>query len=174
MTRGTEEQVGPHGESAHGEAGAPADSAGPPKSGRLRFLTDRPVPVAAAAAFALCAGLVAYGVLRGEESDPPRKVPTAAVTYEVTGQGRVDITYQGASENGTAETVTRARLPWRMETKVPLGRTPVVSVVIGSEGGNAKCALAIKGRHVQSATANGAYGRTGCRGVLPSPSPSGD
>ncbi|MBC9712881.1 hypothetical protein H9Y04_09885 [Streptomyces sp. TRM66268-LWL] len=112
--------------------------------------------------------------MRGEKSDPPAKVPTAAVTYEVTGEGRVDITYQGASEKGTGESVTRAELPWRKEIRVPLGRTPVVSVVLGPDGGHAKCALAVKGRHVQSATAEGAYGRTSCTGVLPAPEPSAD
>ncbi len=159
MTTGTEERVEPS------ESAEPAE--------RRRALADRPGLVAAVVLVALCAGVVVYGVLRGgDKGEPAAEVPTAAVTYEVTGEGQVDITYQGTSEQGTAETVTRAELPWRMEVKVPLGRTPVVSVVLGSAGGHAKCALAVKGRHVQSATADGAYGRAGCTGVLPSPSPS--
>ncbi|MER7172562.1 hypothetical protein [Streptomyces mesophilus] len=169
MSRGTEEKV----ESQAASAEVAPDEPTEPAAAR-RTLADRPGIVAAVVVLALCAGLVLYSVLRGEESDPPRKVPTAAVTYEVTGEGTVDITYQGASEKGTAETVARAELPWRKEVRVPLGRAPVVSVVLGAKGGQAKCALAIKGRHVQSATADGAYGRTNCTGVLPSPAPSAD
>ncbi|MFD6415745.1 MmpS family transport accessory protein [Streptomyces sp. NPDC060194] len=159
MTSGTEERV-----ESPDEVSEPV-AEGPALTGRLAL-------VAAVVVLALCAGFALYGVLRDEDKNAPdRKVPTAAVTYEVTGEGQVDITYQGASEQGKAETVTRADLPWRKEVEVPLGRAPVVSVVIGAKGGHAKCALAVKGRHVQGATADGAYGRAGCTGVLPAPEP---
>ncbi|MFF4209591.1 hypothetical protein ACFYZE_09620 [Streptomyces sp. NPDC001796] len=43
---------------------------------------------------------------------------------------------------------------------------PVVSVVLGEQGGQARCSLAIRGRHVQSATASGEFGRATCSGEL--------
>ncbi|WP_338694771.1 MmpS family transport accessory protein [Streptomyces sp. Q6] len=135
---------------------------------------DRVGILAAAVALALCGGLVLYGVLGGDDEERRRHVPTASVTYEVKGEGRADISYQGASERGTAVSVSGARLPWRTTVRVPLGRAPVVSVVLGEDGTTATCALAIRGRHVQSATAAGSFGRASCSGSLPSPAPSDD
>jgi hypothetical protein len=63
--------------------------------------------------------------------------------------------------------VKAASLPWHRTVEVPLGRSPVVSVVLGEKGGRARCALAIRGRHVQSATAVGEFGRATCSGELP-------
>jgi hypothetical protein len=137
---------------------------------------DRAGVITAAVALAACAGLVLYGVLSpgGEEKPKKRAVPTASVTYEVTGTGTVDITYQARSEAGKATVVKAAGLPWRKTVPVPLGRSPVVSIVLGEQGGQARCAVAVQGRHVQSATASGTYGRATCTGVLPSASAEPD
>ncbi|KUL23059.1 hypothetical protein ADL12_40580 [Streptomyces regalis] len=123
----------------------------------------------AGAALAACGGLVLYGVLATGQSDgpPERSTPTAAVTYEVTGQGTAHITYQAHSETGQAIVAKAAALPWHKTVDVPLGREPIVSIVLGENGGKAHCALAIGGRHVQSATAIGEFGRATCSGSLP-------
>lgn len=162
MTMGTQEAAESRTESGDAEADT---------SGARRPRAVRTGALAAALALALCAGFVLYGILSDEDPKPRPKVPTAAVTYEVTGEGRADISYQGASENGTATTVSRAELPWRKTVRVPLGRTPLVGITLGEGGGRATCALAIRGRHVQSATATGAFGRASCSGTLPSPQP---
>ncbi|MFE0250214.1 hypothetical protein [Streptomyces sp. NPDC059010] len=133
---------------------------------------DRAGVITAVVALAACSGLVLYGVLSGggEEKKKPA-VPTASVTYEVTGTGTADITYQASSESGKATVVRAAALPWRKTVPVPLGRSPVVSVVLGEKGGRARCAVAVQGRHLQSATADGDFGRATCTGTLPSPPP---
>ncbi|MBC9728576.1 hypothetical protein H8R17_28390 [Streptomyces sp. TRM68367] len=125
----------------------------------------------AGAALAACLGLVLYGVLDTHDGDNKAepKVPTAPVTYEVTGEGTADITYQGRSETGRAAVVKAASLPWRATVNVPLGQDPVVSIVLDAQGGQARCALAIRGQHVQSATAAGEFGRATCAGQLPRP-----
>lgn len=130
---------------------------------------DRSVLIAAGAALAACAGLVAYGVVDTGESDgrPERRTPTASVTYEVSGQGTADITFQARSEAGKATVVKAAALPWRKTVDVPLGQAPNVSITLGENGGRARCTLAISGRYVQSATASGTFGRATCAGVLP-------
>ncbi|GAA3499567.1 hypothetical protein GCM10019016_066710 [Streptomyces prasinosporus] len=51
--------------------------------------------------------------------------------------------------------------------RVPLGKAPTVNVVLGEKGGQAGCTLAIRGKHVQRATAMGAFGRATCAGELP-------
>ncbi|MEV0171100.1 hypothetical protein AB0I00_08220 [Streptomyces sp. NPDC050803] len=132
---------------------------------------DRAGLLIAGAALAACAGLVLYGVLDSSQDDdaPERRVPTAAVTYEVTGTGIADITYQARSESGTAVTVKAAALPWRKTVAVPLGREPIVSIVLGENGSQARCTLTIRGQYVQSGTASGAFGRTTCTGSLPRP-----
>ncbi|MFJ8359754.1 hypothetical protein [Streptomyces sp. NPDC093984] len=118
---------------------------------------------------AACAGLVLYGVLGTgkDDSTPERRTPTAAVTYEVTGTGTADITYQARSASGEATVVKAAALPWHKTVDVPLGKEPTVSIVLGEKGGQALCALAVRGKHVQSATAAGRFGRATCSGVLP-------
>ncbi|MBT2423169.1 hypothetical protein J7F01_04540 [Streptomyces sp. ISL-22] len=125
----------------------------------------------AGAALAACAGLVAYGILDTGPSDdrPERRTPTASVTYEVTGQGAADITYQARSETGKATVVEAATLPWRKTVDVPVGQDPIVSIVLTEQGGQARCTLAIRGRHVQTATATGTFGRATCAGALPTP-----
>ncbi|MFF7339110.1 MmpS family transport accessory protein [Streptomyces sp. NPDC008163] len=138
-----------------------------PKTERV----DRRGIAAAAALFAACAGLVVYGVLDTNET-PERHVPTASVTYEVTGDGTADLTYQARDESGKAVTVRGAELPWRKTVRVPLGKPPVVTVALDAKGGRASCQLAVRGVHVQTATAYGTYGRATCQGELPSPEPT--
>ncbi|MBQ0997500.1 hypothetical protein KBY32_13060 [Streptomyces sp. RK62] len=101
------------------------------------------------------------------DKKPEHRTPTASVTYEVTGQGAADITFQDRSEAGKATVVKAAALPWRKMVDVPLGRDPIVSITLGEKGGQARCTLAIRGRHVQSATATGTFGRATCTGALP-------
>ncbi|MFJ5772709.1 hypothetical protein [Streptomyces sp. NPDC093094] len=149
------------------KAGNPAGSG---ESGARSVRPDRAGLVTAAVALAACGGLVLFGVLSpgdGERKDPKRQVPTASVTYEVTGTGTADITYQARSESGRATVVKAAALPWRRTVPVPLGRSPVVSIVLGEQGGQARCTVAVRGRHLQSATASGGYGRATCTGTLP-------
>ncbi|WP_223179652.1 hypothetical protein [Streptomyces griseicoloratus] len=133
---------------------------------------DRTVLIAAVGFLVLCLGVVLFGVLRGGDEDRAEpKAPTASVTYEVTGEGTVDLSYQGASEQGTAETVSGARLPWKKTVEVPLGENPVIRITLGEQGGQARCAVAVRGRHVQSATAAGEFGRATCSAPLPAPAP---
>ncbi|MFC5213497.1 hypothetical protein [Streptomyces coerulescens] len=134
---------------------------------------DRSGLIAAGAALAVCAGLVVYGVVESGESDsaPHRRTPTASVTYEVTGRGAADLTFQARSEAGKAIVVKAAALPWRRTVDVPLGQDPTISITLGEKGGQARCTLAIRGRHVQSATASGTFGRATCTGALPATAP---
>jgi hypothetical protein len=130
--------------------------------------------IAAAAALAACVGLVLFGVLHtadsGATAEP--RIAAAPVTYEVTGKGTADITYQARNTSGEAIVVKAATLPWHTTVDVPLGQDPTVSIVLTEQGGQASCALAIRGRHMQSATATGAFGRATCTGALPGPTPS--
>ncbi|MBC9717162.1 hypothetical protein H9Y04_32000 [Streptomyces sp. TRM66268-LWL] len=111
-------------------------------------------------------------MLSGQEEKPERKVPTAAVTYEVSGKGKVEITYLARSEAGRASIAKDVELPWKKTVQVPLGKPPTVYIVLDEQGGQVRCALAIRGKHVQSATASGTYGRATCRGELPAPAPT--
>ncbi|WP_353940945.1 hypothetical protein ABII15_04415 [Streptomyces sp. HUAS MG91] len=111
-------------------AGPTAAESPSPKSPRV----DRRGVTAAVALLAACAGLVAYEVLDTPET-PQRHVPTASVTYEVTGEGTADLTYQARDESGKAVTVHGAELPWRKTVRVPLGKPPVVTVALDGKGG---------------------------------------
>ncbi|MGR8008755.1 hypothetical protein [Streptomyces hypolithicus] len=123
----------------------------------------------AAAVLLACGGLVGYGMFTTEEKTAPRAVPTAEVTYEVTGEGTVEISYLARSESGSATVVKDASLPWKKSVQVPLGKDPTVAIVLGDQGGQAACTLAVRGAHVQRATASGTYGRATCSGQLPRP-----
>jgi hypothetical protein len=115
-----------------------------------------------------CGGLVGYGVLNTEDGPKPSPAtPAAEVTYEVTGEGPVEISYLGRDEDGAATVVRDAELPWKETVQVPLGEAPTVAVVLGEKGGQAACTLAIRGKHVQRATATGEFGRATCTGELP-------
>ncbi|GAA3167026.1 hypothetical protein GCM10010451_14040 [Streptomyces virens] len=177
MAETTEEEARTSGSvSPESTEGAGKDSADPAggtteKGGR----GDRAGFIVACAVLVVCLGLVLYGVLGTEDGtgDDEPKVPTAAVTYEVTGEGSVDVSYLGRSEKGTATVEKNVELPWKKTVQVPLGRPPTVGIVLDAEGGQARCALAIRGKHVQSSTASGSYGRATCAGELPAP-PSTD
>ncbi|MFB7711382.1 hypothetical protein [Streptomyces sp. NPDC056105] len=132
---------------------------------------DRRGLAACGVLLAACAGLVLYGVLDTEEK-PEHHVPTASVTYEVDGEGSADLTYQARSEAGTAVAVRKVSLPWKKTVRVPLGKPPIVTITLGEKGGRVSCQLAIRGRHVQTATAFGKYGRATCQGELPAPEAS--
>lgn len=115
-----------------------------------------------------CLGLVGYGMLDTDEQPKPRAMPTAEVAYEVTGTGTAEISYLARSEDGTATVEKGVTLPWKKSVQAPLGKAPTVAVVLDEKGGQATCTLAIRGRHVQRATAMGEFGRTTCTGELPS------
>ncbi|MDQ0992645.1 hypothetical protein [Streptomyces sp. V3I7] len=132
---------------------------------------DRTGLFIAGAVLTACAGLVLYGVL--DTADKPGKppVPTAAVTYEVSGEGTADIAYQGRNEAGSAAVDRAVALPWKKTVRVPLGRPPLVSITLGEKGGQASCSLAVRGKHVQTASAFGKFGRATCQAELPSATP---
>lgn len=111
-----------------------------------------------------CFGLVGYGILNNEEQPKPRAVPTAEVTYEVTGTGTADISYLARGEAGTATVERGVTLPWTKSVQMPLGKAPSVAIVLDDKGGQASCTLAIRKKHVQRATAMGAFGRATCTG----------
>ncbi|MFE6919011.1 MmpS family transport accessory protein [Streptomyces rubiginosohelvolus] len=106
------------------------------------------------------AGL-AYGLLTADRSGE-RPVPTAEVAYEVTGSGTADITYLARSTSGTTTTERGVRLPWKKTVEVPLGEEPVVRIQLDAAGGQAGCALSVRGDHRQRATAQGAHGKAVC------------
>lgn len=127
---------------------------------------DRAGFIAAGAILVVCLGFVLYGVLgTGSDTRPERpKTPTAAVTYRITGEGNVDVSYLARSEEGKATVEKDIELPWEKTVQVPLGQPPTLSIVLDGKGGQARCALAVRGAHVQSATASGTYGRATCAG----------
>ncbi|MFE2556979.1 MmpS family transport accessory protein [Streptomyces sp. NPDC059352] len=132
---------------------------------------DRGGIAVAAVLLLLCGAFVVYGVLNTEDEAAEKRAtaPAAEVTYDVTyevlGEGRADISYRGA-DGDKANVVTGAGLPWRKTVSVPLGASPIVNVTLGEKGGTASCTLTVRGRHVQRATATGAFGRTTCSGEL--------
>ncbi|MFI6063249.1 hypothetical protein [Streptomyces sp. NPDC051286] len=142
---------------------------GPATASRDGSSNNRRGFVIAAAVVAACTGLVLYGVLNTEDQPKPRAVPTAEVTYEVTGTGTVEISYLARSEADDATVEKAVKLPWKKSVQVPLGKAPSVNIALDGKGGQALCALAIRDRHVQSATASGTYGRATCTGELPAP-----
>ncbi|MFF4502280.1 hypothetical protein [Streptomyces sp. NPDC001401] len=128
---------------------------------------DRRALGIAAVVVAACGGLVLYGVL--DTPDAPKKpgVATTAVTYEVTGKGKADISYESGGKQ--ASTARAAQLPWKKTVRVPVDHSPLVAITLGEKGGRAGCSLAVDGRHVQAASAYGRYGRATCQGEAASP-----
>ncbi|MFB7450602.1 hypothetical protein [Streptomyces sp. NPDC056194] len=114
-----------------------------------------------------CLGLVGYGVLGTDEQPKPSATATAEVTYEVTGTGTVEISYLARGESGTATVEKAVTLPWTKSVRMPAGKAPTIAVVLDGKGGQASCALAIGGKHIQRATAMGEFGRATCTGALP-------
>ncbi|MET9373629.1 MmpS family transport accessory protein [Streptomyces sp. NPDC002992] len=128
---------------------------------------DRRGLLIAGIALLACFGLVGYGMLDTDEQPKPRAVPAAEVTYEVTGTGTAEISYLARSEAGTATVEKAVTLPWGKSVQVPLGKAPTVAIILDGKGGQASCTLAIRGTHVQRATAMGEFGRATCTGELP-------
>ncbi|MFD5573998.1 hypothetical protein [Streptomyces cadmiisoli] len=134
---------------------------------------DRSGIAVAAALLLVCGAFITHGVLDSDDGAAGKRgtTPTVDVTYEVLGKGAADISYRGADGN-RANTVPNAGLPWRQTVSVPLGASPIVNVTLGEKGGTASCTLAVRGKHVQRATATGAFGRTTCSSELPTPAAS--
>ncbi|AZM49588.1 hypothetical protein DMB38_30810 [Streptomyces sp. WAC 06738] len=86
------------------------------------------------------------------------------MTYTVDGEGTAQITYVARGATGT--TVQEAALPWRKSVRVPLGRTPTITLILPDHGGQATCTLAIRGNHAQRSTATGPHGRATCSAEL--------
>ncbi|WP_217503715.1 hypothetical protein [Streptomyces lunaelactis] len=128
---------------------------------------DRRAIAIAAALLLACSGLIGYGILDTPDKPKPRAVPTAEVTYEVTGKGTAEISYLARSEAGKATVLSAVDLPWKKSVRVPIGKAPNINVILDEKGGEASCTLAIRGRHVQRATAMGEFGRATCTGELP-------
>ncbi|CAM5276003.1 MmpS family transport accessory protein [Streptomyces tanashiensis] len=126
--------------------------------GRRRLL------IAGVVALLACFGLVGYGILDTDDQPKPHAVPKAEVTYEVTGTGTVDISYLARGEAGAATVEHGVRLPWTKSVQMPLGKAPTVAITLDGKGGQASCTLAIHDKHVQRATAVGAFGRATCTG----------
>ncbi|MWA13144.1 hypothetical protein E5671_28915 [Streptomyces sp. BA2] len=89
------------------------------------------------------------------------------MTYRITGTGHADVSYLARSAGGGATVESRVELPWRKTVHVPLGKDPAVSIQLGKDGGEASCALAVRGEHKQRATAFGSYGRAICTAGIP-------
>ncbi|MFD3652048.1 MmpS family transport accessory protein [Streptomyces sp. NPDC058620] len=137
---------------------------------------DRRGIAVAAALLLACGALLTYGILDtgSEQADRQSTVPTAAVTYEVLGEGTADISYRGDGTGDRAHVVKNAELPWKKTVDVPLGTSPVINITLGEQGGEASCTLAVRGKHVQRATASGSFGRTTCTSeLLPAEAASG-
>ncbi|WP_329113482.1 hypothetical protein [Streptomyces sp. NBC_01353] len=163
----TEEPAGPSVPKTSEDTGAsptPGDTEIAPDGGRL----DRGGISIGAALLLACGAFVTYGVLDTQDkpADERAAAPTSEVTYEVLGEGAADISYRGASGD-RADVVTNVGLLWRRTVSVPLGPSPIVDVSLGEKGGTVSRTLAIGGRHVQRATATGAFGRTACSSELP-------
>jgi len=172
-TKGTKDTKGaPDGDDAE-EAEAAADvadtaDADATADAKASKGVDRRGIAVGAVLIAACAGLVLYGVL-DNDTKPEHHVPTASVTYEVSGEGTADLTWQARSESGKAVAAHDVTLPWKKTVRVPLGKPPIVTITLGEKGGRASCQLAIRGKHVQTATAFGKFGRATCQGELPAP-----
>ncbi|MFE7550125.1 hypothetical protein [Streptomyces gardneri] len=128
---------------------------------------DRRGLLAAGIVLLACLGLVGYGMLNTDEQPKSTAAtPVVDVMYEVTGTGTAEISYLARSEDGTATVEKGVTLPWRKSVQAPLGKAPTVAVTLDGRGGQATCTLAIRGKHVQRATATGEFGRATCSGKV--------
>ncbi|MGW8763331.1 hypothetical protein ACWGN5_12620 [Streptomyces sp. NPDC055815] len=116
----------------------------------------------AGVALLACLGLVGYGVLNSDEQPKPNAASAAEVTYEVTGTGTVEISYLADGKAGTATVEKGVKLPWTKSIPLPADKAPSVAITLDEKGGQASCTLAIHNKHVQRATAMGAFGRATC------------
>ncbi|MCZ7416993.1 MULTISPECIES: hypothetical protein [unclassified Streptomyces] len=116
--------------------------------------------VGVAALLAVAGGAV--WLLDADEDEAPEPPATVAVIYTVTGEGPADISYH-AGDGGAAKTAAATELPWTAEVEVtPDGGPATVTVVLGEEGGEAQCTVAVRGEHRQRSTAFGTFGRATC------------
>ncbi|WP_329558437.1 hypothetical protein OG711_04335 [Streptomyces uncialis] len=154
---------------AGAEAGQGADP-GQDKAAGRGARSRRWMWVTAGALALVCAGIAGLAVHEPSggggsgERRPARAVPTAEVTYVVTGRGTAEITYRPEGGTDATTVVREAALPWRKSIRLPVGKSPTVAVVLGGSGGRAACTVAVRGEHVQRATATGSYGRATCGG----------
>ncbi|WP_426363735.1 hypothetical protein [Streptomyces sp. E-08] len=109
-------------------------------------------------------GLVGHGLLGTDEQPQRGAAPSAEVTYDVTGTGTAEISYLARGEAGTATVEKSVTLPWTASVRMPLDKTPAVTIVLDEKGGQASCTLTVRDKHVQRATAIGAFGRAACTG----------
>ncbi|MEU6989789.1 hypothetical protein ABZ953_03890 [Streptomyces sp. NPDC046465] len=151
-----------------GEAVVPEDPDDPAVVGEI---PDRRVVAIGTALLGICAAFAAYGFL-GDDDPERRSVPTASVTYRVTGTGTAAVSYLARSEAGGATVEKGVDLPWHRTVRVPLGKDPAVSIQLGKRGGEASCTLSIRGEHQRRATASGSYGRATCTAELPAERPN--
>ncbi|MFC5170855.1 hypothetical protein [Streptomyces mutomycini] len=129
--------------------------------------TGRRALIGAAAALLLAGGVVTYGILASPDGpEPGQPVPTAAVSYEVRGSGTVQIEFIAQGKQPKSLTLSGSDLPWRKDVKVALGSEPTVRIVLDGKGGDAQCAVSVRGKHVQRSTAVGPYGRATCSAPL--------
>ncbi|MFD9073409.1 hypothetical protein [Streptomyces lasiicapitis] len=137
---------------------------------------DRRVVTTGAVLLVICAAFVVRGMFGdgngGNTGGGPHsediarsRPPVAAVTYEITGTGSADISYLTRNERGRGgrpAVEAGVRLPWRKTVFVPAGERPVVSVRLDEGGGEARCALAVGGKHRHRDVTAGAFGRATC------------
>ena len=82
-----------------------------------------------------------------------------AVTLTVDGRGTADVNWSTSTGGKSAH----ATLPWHTTVQAPTGRREVtLSLVLGQQGGQATCSIAIDGRRVNSSSALGKFGRATC------------
>ncbi|WP_405690393.1 MmpS family transport accessory protein [Streptomyces sp. NBC_00057] len=129
--------------------------------------TGRRTFIGAAITLLLAAGVVTYGFLATSDEPKPKPVPTASVTYEVRGSGTVQIDFIAHDKQTKSLTLSGSELPWRKNVEVGLGTEPTIRIVLDGKGGDAGCAVAVRGKHVQRSTAAGPYGRATCSAPLP-------
>ncbi|MFF1957322.1 hypothetical protein ACFVWX_10070 [Streptomyces sp. NPDC058220] len=152
----------PSTDTADAASGAEPAEHRPERSG-----TDRRTLVGVAVTVLLAAGVVTYGILATPDEPKAKPVQAAAVTYEVRGSGTVKIDFIAHGKQTKSLTVSGSELPWRKNVKVALGTEPTVRIVLDGKGGDADCAVAVRGKHVQRSTAAGPYGRATCSAPLP-------
>ncbi|MFJ2026710.1 hypothetical protein ACIODW_23305 [Streptomyces sp. NPDC087897] len=129
--------------------------------------TGRRTLIAVTVSLVLAAGAITYGVLASPGEPQPKPVPTAAVSYEVSGSSTVKIDFIAHGKQAKSLTLSGSDLPWRKSVDVALGTEPTVRIVLDGKGGDAGCTVAVRGKHVQRSTATGPYGRATCSAPLP-------
>lgn len=110
---------------------------------------------------AAVAGTVLALVLPEEK---PKPAPyTVAVTYEVTGEGKATIAYNTGKADAAGGREQLVELPWTKKLRVnPKSGLAQVSIILDEDGGEAQCAVSVRGQHRQRATAVGNFGRATC------------